>query len=64
MIVATAISFPEVRALYEAGADYVLLPRIDAARAALTAVQAALNGTLGVLRTEAAGAVDRGEVLE
>jgi hypothetical protein len=64
MIVATAISFPEVRALYEAGADYVLLPRIDAARAALTVVQAALNGTLGQLRAEASGAVNRGEVLE
>jgi Kef-type K+ transport system membrane component KefB len=64
MIVATAISFPEVRALYEAGADYVLLPRIDAARAALTAVQAALNGTLGQMRAEASGAADRGEVLE
>jgi voltage-gated potassium channel Kch len=64
MIIATAISFPEVRSLYQAGADYVLLPRIDAAHAALEAVQAALNGSLDRMRTAATTAADRGEVLE
>ena len=64
VVIATAISFPEMRALYRAGADYVLLPRVDAARAALDAVQAALNGTLDQMRTETSHAAERGEVLE
>jgi Kef-type K+ transport system membrane component KefB len=49
-VIATATTFPEARALYGAGADYVLLPRLDTARSALTALQAALNGEIEGLR--------------
>ncbi len=49
-IIATATTFPEQRTLYAAGADYVLLPRMDAAVAALRAVEAALNGQIDALR--------------
>lgn len=49
-VVATATTFPEARTLYEAGADYVLLPRLDAARSALAAVEAALNGQIEPMR--------------
>jgi Kef-type K+ transport system membrane component KefB len=52
MIIATATTFPEVRRIYAAGADFVLLPRLDAARSALQAVQAALNGQLEDLRDD------------
>ncbi len=53
-VIATATTFPEARGLYEAGADFVLVPRLDAARAALTAVEAALNGQIGDLRAQIA----------
>jgi Kef-type K+ transport system membrane component KefB len=52
-LIATATTFPEARGLYLAGADYVLLPRLDAARTALQAVEAALNGQMDDLRSRA-----------
>jgi len=48
-LIATATTFPEQRALYAAGADYVLMPRLEAAIAARDAVEAALNGRLDEL---------------
>ena len=67
VIIATATTFPEVRRIYAAGADFVLLPRLDAARAALHAVQVALNGQIESLRDETDEELDgrqRREVLD
>lgn len=50
VIIATATTFPEVRRIYAAGADFVLLPRLDAAQAALDAMRAGLNGQIESLR--------------
>jgi Kef-type K+ transport system membrane component KefB len=50
VVIATAITFPEAEVLYRAGADYVLLPRVDAGASALTAIREALGGRLGRLR--------------
>jgi Kef-type K+ transport system membrane component KefB len=67
VVIATATTFPESRRLYAAGADHVLLPRLDAALSALAAVEAALNGRIDDLR-EARLTVDvdgeRREVLD
>jgi len=66
-VIATATTFREVQALYAAGADYVLLPRLDAAATALSAVEAALNGQIDGLRAKSepgADPVRRREVLE
>ncbi len=66
-VIATATTFREVQALYAAGADYVLLPRLDAAATARSAVEAALNGQIDSLRTESEPGSDpvrRREVLE
>jgi len=49
VVVSTAITFPEAEALYDAGADYVLLPRVDAGASALTAIREALGGRIGRL---------------
>lgn len=46
VVIATAISFRQAEDLYAAGADFVLLPRLDASRAALVAVEEALNGRI------------------
>jgi Kef-type K+ transport system membrane component KefB len=51
-VIFTATTFPEARSLYAAGADYVLIPRVDAAQSALAAVRAALNGQIEDLRAE------------
>lgn len=61
-LIATATTFPERERLYSAGADYVLMPRVEAALAASRAVEAALNGRLGEMRDEEGGG--RREVLE
>jgi len=53
VVIATATTFPEVRTLYAAGADYVLMPRLDAAQSALAAVRAALLGHIGEIREKA-----------
>lgn len=62
-LIATATTFPERKRLYAAGADYVLMPRIEAALGASRAVEAALNGSLSDLRDER-GSGRRREVLE
>lgn len=67
LIIATATTFPEVRRIYAAGADFVLLPRLDASRSALQAVHAALNGRLENLRDDYDAILDgqgRREVLD
>lgn len=66
-VIATATTFREVQALYAAGADYVLLPRLDAAASAVAAVEAALNGQIDTLRRKSEAGTDpvrRREVLE
>jgi len=66
VVIFTATTFPEARALYAAGADYVLIPRVDAAQSALTAVRAALNGQIEEMRTASTARfeADRREALE
>ena len=63
-LIATATTFPERQALYDAGADYVLVPRLDAAHAAQHAVEAALNGRISELRNEDEHDEGRREVLD
>jgi Kef-type K+ transport system membrane component KefB len=62
-LIATATTFPERQRLYAAGADFVLMPRLEAALAARDALEAALNGKLDRLR-EAESAGGRREVLD
>lgn len=64
VVIATAVTFPEARTLYAAGADYVLLPRLDAAQSALAAVQAALGGRIAAMRAESVHDHARREVLD
>jgi Kef-type K+ transport system membrane component KefB len=66
VLIATATTFGEADALEAAGADLVLLPRLDSADAALDAVDAALTGQLTPLRDESAHRrqSDRHEVLD
>jgi Kef-type K+ transport system membrane component KefB/voltage-gated potassium channel Kch len=63
-LIATATTFPERDALYAAGADYVLVPRLEAAQAARDAVAAALNGQLDDLVNRSTEATARREVLD
>ncbi len=51
LIIANAVSFPDCQAIYEAGANYVFLSRLDTARELGTAVGEALNGNLAPYRT-------------
>ena len=46
VIIANAIELSESRALYEAGADYVFLQRVETARAVEDAVEKALSGDI------------------
>jgi Kef-type K+ transport system membrane component KefB len=46
VIIANAIELSESRALYEAGADYVFLQRVETARAVVAAVEKALSGDI------------------
>jgi len=46
VIIANAIELSESRALYEAGADYVFLQRVEAARAVESAIEKALTGEI------------------
>jgi Kef-type K+ transport system membrane component KefB len=45
-LVVNAIEFASVQGMYDAGADYVYLSRVETARSVLPAVEAALAGTL------------------
>lgn len=45
-IFVTALTAADAVAMYEAGADFVMMPRIDAAKAVLPALDAALGGEL------------------
>ncbi len=51
IIIANAVSFPDCEAIYEAGANYVFLSRLDTARQLGEAIGEALNGTLATYRT-------------
>jgi len=57
-VIFTAITSPEARALYAAGADYVLMPRHDGAHAAFAAIRTALNGQIVELRGQATAHMD------
>ena len=50
IIIANAIELPESKRLYEAGADFVFLQRIEAARAVGVAIEKALAGEIGAHR--------------
>ena len=50
VIIANAIELSESRALYAAGADYVFLQRVEAARAVESAVEKALSGEIAEYR--------------
>ncbi len=63
-LIATATTFPEQRSLYAAGADFVLMPRLEAAMAARDAVEAALNGRLDELAAGQDPEAQRREVLD
>jgi hypothetical protein len=67
IIIANAVAFADVDAIYEAGADYVFLSRLDTAHALNEAVGAALNGNLASYRMrrdmEDGKAAERTEVL-
>ena len=59
VIIANAIELSESRALYQAGADYVFLQRIETARAVEQAIERALSGEIGLHRS--AIEAERGE---
>jgi hypothetical protein len=46
VIIANAIELSESRALYEAGADFVFLQRVETARAVESAIEKALSGEI------------------
>jgi Kef-type K+ transport system membrane component KefB len=50
VIIANAVNLADVASIYEAGADYVFMSRIDTAVALGEAIGRALNGTLGEYR--------------
>lgn len=52
MIIANAIEFEQTKALYEAGADYVYLDRVEAARGLMQVLSHALCGELADFRSE------------
>ena len=52
VIIANAIELKDSRKLYEAGADYVFLPRIETARAVERAIEQALAGEIGTFRAQ------------
>ena len=61
VIIANAIELAESRRLYEAGADFVYLARIDGAQKILDPINRALDGTLGEYRTSREAAEGRPE---
>jgi hypothetical protein len=51
-IIANAISYDDVQGIYDAGADYVYLARLEAARSLADAIGEALNGRLPAYRSK------------
>jgi len=63
-IVATADLIADVNDLYDAGADYVVLPRLNNAQVLLNLIEAASGGLLAERRSHAEALLaDRREVL-
>jgi Kef-type K+ transport system membrane component KefB len=63
-VVLSAETLERARAMYDAGADFVVLPRVEAARAFLKVLEAIDGGDLDALRERAlADLADREEVL-
>jgi voltage-gated potassium channel Kch len=52
VIIANAIELQDSRRLYEAGADYVFLQRIETARAVEQAIEKALAGEISAYRSQ------------
>jgi voltage-gated potassium channel Kch len=52
IIIANAIDYADCAAIYAAGADYVYLARLEAARGVVEAIDEALNGRLAAYRSE------------
>ena len=67
MIIANAINFDEVQAIYEAGADYVYMSRLEAAHCLEGAIHEALQDRIEIFRNESKArnhySEDRKEVL-
>ncbi len=62
-LIVNAIEFAGVKAMYDAGADYVFLARAETARNVLPALEAALGGTLADFRHRQEATLGRAEVL-
>ena len=63
-VIVCAETFEQARRMYAAGADYVVLPRVETARAFLEVLDAVENGALDDLRARAlADLAERDEVL-
>jgi Kef-type K+ transport system membrane component KefB/voltage-gated potassium channel Kch len=63
-VILTAETMDRARQMYDAGADYVILPRIETARAIVAVLDAIQRGELDELRARAlANLADRSEVL-
>ncbi len=58
LIVANALEFPEMQAVYEAGADYVYLSRVETARALSAVFEKVLNGDRDAIDTLRKGQAD------
>lgn len=50
VIIANAVEIAERDRIYKAGADYVVVPRVESARSLSSAVESALNGQIGPFR--------------